>query len=90
MKFTWRNRIAYLLLFAAATYYVISAPLMLQQLEHARSPETVDRYHATLSAFLGWLVGPTYIIGWAAVVEYLSRIAAALAKEPPPADSAPK
>ena len=78
MKFTWRNKVAYVLLAAAVVSYALSIPLLAQQLELARSPEASDAFYNSIAAFVSWLSAPIYLIGWAAVIEYLSRIAEAL------------
>ena len=80
MRLTWRNGIAYMLLAVAVGQYVISAPWYLAQLAAERSPDAVAPAQSSLSLIVGWLALPIPIIGWAAVVEYLSRIATVLQK----------
>jgi hypothetical protein len=74
----WKNGVAYALLALAAVQYLTSAPVYLGQLEAFRGPYGVEDSRSWFTLALAWLTGPVYVIGWAAVIEYLSRIASAL------------
>jgi hypothetical protein len=77
MRFTWRNKLAYVLLGVAALHYVLGAISLLSGLNLMRGGGELTRGQE-IQVIIGWLTGPVTIIAWAAVVEYLSRIADAL------------
>ena len=75
MRFPWRNKLAYVLLGVALLRYVLSGFVRFSNLNALRGQE--------MGVVIGWLTGPVTIIGWAAVVEDLSRIAEALQRRAP-------
>jgi hypothetical protein len=81
MKLSWRNGVAYLLLAGAVAQYILSAPFLIQQLGSGQALEETLPMGDKLGALVAWLVGPAYLIGWAGVVEYLSRIADAMQRK---------
>lgn len=87
MKVSWRNPVAYFLLAAAAASYLLSIPAYLEQLAMMRDPEAYQPRQSSFALIIAWLTNPLYLVGWAAVVEYLSRIATALERPNQPPDT---
>jgi hypothetical protein len=77
MRFTWRNKLAYVLLGVALLHYVLGGFSLLSNLNLMRGGGDLTRGHE-IQIIIKWLTAPVTIIAWAAVVEYLSRIADAL------------
>lgn len=74
MQITWRNRLALLILALGLVSYLASGIAWIQ---YYALPEVAGREPA-LSAFSNWLAGSIDFIVFAAVLEYLSRVAGAL------------
>ena len=81
MRFPWRNQLAYVLLGVALLQYVLSGFALLPTLS-AMSGGSGFSPIQEIDIIVRWLTAPVTIIGWAAVVEYLSRIADALQRRP--------
>ena len=78
MRFPWRNKLAYVLLGVALLHYVLGGFSLLSNLNMSLLPQAQK-----IEVIIAWLTGPVTIIAWAAVVEYLSRIADALQRRGP-------
>ena len=78
MRFPWRNKLAYVLLGVALLHYVLGGFSLLSNLNATLLPPGQK-----VEIIIAWLTGPVTIIAWAAVVEYLSRIADALQRRGP-------
>jgi hypothetical protein len=82
MRFTWRNKLAYVLLGVALLHYVLGGFSLLSNLDLMRGGGELTRGQE-VQIIIAWLTAPVTIIAWAAVVEYLSRIADALQRRSP-------
>lgn len=79
----WRSNIARVFLIVAAIAYAASAWAMYRYFTGGAIegiPEG-DRIGVEFSMIFYWLTAPLEIVAWAAVIEYLSRIAPALRRE---------
>jgi hypothetical protein len=80
-RFAWRSTLAKVFLGIAAFAYAMSAWAVWRFFTERSVTENIAAGTSTefvFSLIFEWLTGPLYIVGLAAVIEYLSRIAAAL------------